>query len=83
MQVQGITAVERALVVRLKTPNCVDMPRILESAYTFLKQEDGPTTVEYAFFLLLVTSACFVSVRAICHDTNQDRPGTSSLRSSR
>lgn len=36
--------------------------RIVQSAVTFLKKEDGPTAVEYAVMLALILLALFAAV---------------------
>lgn len=44
--------------------------RIARSAVAFLKEESGPTAVEYAVMLALILLAVFAAVSAIGQKTN-------------
>lgn len=41
------------------------MNKIVASVVEFLKEEDGPTAVEYAVMLALIVVVCITSVKAI------------------
>ena len=41
------------------------MKKFVTNVVEFLKEEDGPTAVEYAVMLALIVVVCIVSVRAI------------------
>ena len=41
------------------------LSRIVRSISTFLKNDDGPTAVEYAVMLALVIIVCIVSITAL------------------
>jgi pilus assembly protein Flp/PilA len=38
------------------------MPTLVQSAASFLKREDGPTTVEYAVMLALIIVVCIATI---------------------
>jgi pilus assembly protein Flp/PilA len=40
------------------------------SVWTFLKQEDGPTSVEYGVMLALIIVVCFATVVTLGTNTN-------------
>jgi pilus assembly protein Flp/PilA len=42
-----------------------------QSVIRFLREEDGPTAVEYAVMLALIIVVCAVAVSAITEPTNQ------------
>jgi len=44
--------------------------RIVRSAVTFLKEESGPTAVEYAVMLAMILLAVFAAVSVIGQETN-------------
>ncbi|TWU03564.1 Flp family type IVb pilin [Neorhodopirellula pilleata] len=41
------------------------MKKFAESVVEFLKEEDGPTAVEYAVMLALIIVTCLVAVRLV------------------
>ena len=41
------------------------MIRFVDAVKTFLKEEDGPTAVEYAVMLALIVITCLVAIRSI------------------
>jgi pilus assembly protein Flp/PilA len=41
------------------------MYRLFESAYQFLREEDGPTAVEYAVMLALIVVVCIVAITTL------------------
>ena len=45
--------------------------RALKNVVEFLKQEDGPTAVEYAVMLALIIVVCIAAITAIGTTTNQ------------
>ena len=47
------------------------MQAITKSVVSFLKQEDGPTAVEYAVMLALIIVVCIAAVTAIGSNSNQ------------
>jgi pilus assembly protein Flp/PilA len=46
------------------------MRRFTHHLVNFLKNEDGPTSVEYAVMLALIIAVCFASVAAFGGTTN-------------
>jgi pilus assembly protein Flp/PilA len=44
---------------------------VLRQTVLFLKQEDGPTAVEYAVMLALIIAVCVVAVTTIGQNTNE------------
>jgi pilus assembly protein Flp/PilA len=47
------------------------MHRLLVSAQRFLREEDGPTAVEYAVMLALIIVVCIASITTIGTNANQ------------
>jgi pilus assembly protein Flp/PilA len=47
------------------------MKKFSSSIVNFLKEEDGPTAVEYAILLALIIVVCIASVRTIGTRANQ------------
>lgn len=43
----------------------IDMKKFTENVVAFLKEEDGPTAVEYAVMLALIIVVCLTAVTAI------------------
>lgn len=43
----------------------IDMKKFAESVVEFMKEEDGPTAVEYAVMLALIVVACLGSINAL------------------
>ena len=41
------------------------MNRLFETAYQFLREEDGPTAVEYAVMLALIVVVCIVAITTL------------------
>lgn len=41
------------------------MQRLIDSARTFLKSEDGPTAVEYAVMLALIILVCIAAIKSV------------------
>ena len=46
------------------------MKNFADSIVNFLKEEDGPTAVEYAVMLALIVVVCLVSIRLIGTNAN-------------
>ncbi|MCA9087383.1 MAG: Flp family type IVb pilin [Planctomycetaceae bacterium] len=46
------------------------MIRFVDAVKTFLKEEDGPTAVEYAVMLALIVIVCLTAIRAVGTATN-------------
>lgn len=46
------------------------MKKFTEKVVAFLKEEDGPTAVEYAVMLALIIVVCLASVKAIGSKAN-------------
>lgn len=44
--------------------------RMVAKTVTFLKQEDGPTSVEYAVMLALIVVACIAAITTLGQQTN-------------
>ena len=44
--------------------------RMVAKTVTFLKQEDGPTSVEYAVMLALIVVACIAAITTLGEQTN-------------
>ena len=44
--------------------------QLVKQAVTFLKQEDGPTAVEYAVMLALIIVVCIAAITAIGTNAN-------------
>ncbi len=47
------------------------MPRFLKNLAQFLKNEDGPTAVEYAVMLTLIIVVCIAAVTTLGKNANQ------------
>jgi pilus assembly protein Flp/PilA len=47
------------------------MPRLGQLAVTFLKDEDGPTAVEYAVMLALIIVVCIAAIATLGSNANQ------------
>jgi pilus assembly protein Flp/PilA len=47
------------------------LARLTNSLVEFLKEEDGPTAVEYAVMLALIIVVCFASITLIGQAANQ------------
>ena len=47
------------------------MNRLTQKVVRFLKQEDGPTAVEYAVMLALIIVVCLVALTALGTNANQ------------
>ena len=45
--------------------------RIMQSCVNFLKNEDGPTAVEYAVMLALIVVVCLVAITALGTNANK------------
>jgi pilus assembly protein Flp/PilA len=43
---------------------------LIEGTLRFLREEEGPTAVEYAVMMALVIAVCFVSVMSLGSTTN-------------
>jgi pilus assembly protein Flp/PilA len=46
------------------------MYRLFESAYQFLREEDGPTAVEYAVMLALIVVVCITAITTLGANAN-------------
>jgi pilus assembly protein Flp/PilA len=46
------------------------MPQLIQHARRFLKQEDGPTAVEYAVMLALIIVVCLIAITALGTNAN-------------
>ena len=46
------------------------MRKLAQFAATFLKQEDGPTAVEYAVMLALIIVVCIAAITALGSNAN-------------
>ena len=46
------------------------MRRFTQSAFTFLKREDGPTAVEYAVMLALIIVVCIAAITVLGSNAN-------------
>jgi len=46
------------------------MRQLAKSALRFLRNEDGPTAVEYAFMAVLVIVVCILAIMALGKDTS-------------
>ncbi len=46
------------------------MQALGQKLWNFLKQEDGPTAVEYAVMLALIIVVCVVAIAAVGSNTN-------------
>jgi pilus assembly protein Flp/PilA len=47
------------------------MAKLRESLVRFLREEDGPTAVEYAVMLALIVVVCLVAITALGTNANQ------------
>jgi pilus assembly protein Flp/PilA len=47
------------------------MKSLKQWAVEFLKADDGPTAVEYAFMLALIIAVCFTAITTLGGKTNQ------------
>ena len=47
------------------------MPRIMRKLVRFLKNEDGPTAVEYAVMLSLIIVVCIAAITTLGKNANQ------------
>jgi pilus assembly protein Flp/PilA len=47
------------------------MRRVIEKFVRFLKNEDGPTAVEYAVMLSLIIVVCIVAITTLGKNANQ------------
>lgn len=47
------------------------MKNFAENVVAFLKEEDGPTAVEYAVMLALIVVVCLTAVKAIGTNANE------------
>jgi pilus assembly protein Flp/PilA len=47
------------------------MRRFSQAVWTFVRDDDGPTAVEYAFLAVLVLAVCLLAVVAVGRNTNQ------------
>ena len=47
------------------------MGRFFEKAWQFLREEDGPTAVEYAVMLALIVVVCITAITALGNNANQ------------
>jgi len=47
------------------------MHRLFEKAYQFLREEDGPTAVEYAVMLALIIVVCITAITTLGSNANQ------------
>ena len=48
-----------------------NMSRITNHLLQFLKDEDGPTVVEYAIMLSLIVAVCLVAIQAVGTNTSE------------
>ena len=46
------------------------MTKVAERLWSFLKQEDGPTAVEYAVMLALIIVVCIAAITTVGTNTN-------------
>lgn len=46
------------------------MKALLKSAWRFIKDESGPTAVEYAFMLALIIVVCITAIRSVGTSTS-------------
>jgi len=46
------------------------MKRLLHKAYQFLRDEDGPTAVEYAVMLALIVVVCITAITTLGSNAN-------------
>ena len=46
------------------------MHRLFEKAYQFLREEDGPTAVEYAVMLALIIVVCITAITTLGTNAN-------------
>jgi pilus assembly protein Flp/PilA len=46
------------------------LPRLVRSAVQFLREEDGPTAVEYAMLLALIVSVCMGAIAVLGADSS-------------
>jgi pilus assembly protein Flp/PilA len=53
----------------LSQPSPAMIPRLQQQLARFLREEDGPTAVEYAVMLSLIIGVCVVSVRSLATAT--------------
>jgi len=53
------------------------MYRLFEKAYQFLREEDGPTAVEYAVMLALIIVVCITAITTLGTNANQTFSNTS------
>jgi len=53
------------------------MNRLFEKAYQFLREEDGPTAVEYAVMLALIIVVCVTAITALGSNASQTFSNTS------
>jgi pilus assembly protein Flp/PilA len=51
--------------------------RLFEKAYQFLREEDGPTAVEYAVMLALIIVVCITAITTLGVNANQTFSNTS------
>jgi pilus assembly protein Flp/PilA len=49
----------------------IPMRRLRNKLFSFLKKEDGPTSVEYAVMLSLIIVVCISSITALGKNANQ------------
>ena len=47
------------------------MTKVAERLWNFLKQEDGPTAVEYAVMLALIIVVCIAAITTLGTNANQ------------
>jgi pilus assembly protein Flp/PilA len=47
------------------------MYRFFDKAYQFLREEDGPTAVEYAVMLALIIVVCITAITTLGSNANQ------------
>jgi pilus assembly protein Flp/PilA len=46
------------------------MRRLPQAVWQFLKRDDGPTALEYAFMEFLIVTVCFLAIVALGQNTN-------------
>lgn len=47
------------------------MSKVFNKAYQFLREEDGPTAVEYAVMLALIIVVCITAITTLGANANQ------------
>ncbi|MEM1224779.1 MAG: Flp family type IVb pilin [Planctomycetota bacterium] len=55
------------------------MKKFAESVVCFMKEEDGPTAVEYAVMLALIIVACLASINQLADAAKNKFEGTATI----